>query len=177
MANYIDLLQTFTVTGGSTYNVTFSSLGSYSAYKDLMIIGTSQVNGAQTNLQFRLNGSTSGYSQITMSGSPSGAGPAYTASLDRIVYWYAGQTGTGTTNYRGLNMLYFTNFGGSQHKTCTITSAFASAGTAELNGIVATTNATWANSGAITGIAIAPNNETYPFVAGATFQLYGIKNA
>jgi len=176
MANYFDLLQTFTTTG-STYTVTFSSLGSYSAYKDIMITGTSQVNGGQTNVQFRLNGSTSGYSQITLNGAPSGAGPAWTASLDRVVYWYAAQTGSGTTNYRGLNTLYFTNFLGGQYKTCMITSMVDSAGTTDANAVVGTTHATWDNSAAISSIAISPNNLTYPFVAGATFQLYGIKNA
>lgn len=177
MANYFDLLQTYTVSGGSTYTVSFSSLGTYSAYKDLMIVGTSQVNGSQSNLQFRLNSSTSGYSQIVMGGYPTGVSPAWTASLDRVVYWYAGQTGTGTTNYRGINTLYFTNFLGGQYKTCMITSAWDSAGTVDANAIATVTHASWANSAAISTIDISPNNLTFPFVSGATFQLYGIKNA
>lgn len=142
-----------------------------------MIIGTSQVNGSQTNLQLRFNTSTSSYSQITLNAAPSSVSPAYTDALNRIVYWYAAQTGTGTTNYRGVNTLYFTNFLGSQYKTCMITSAYMSAGTADANATLGTTHATWANSAAISTIDISPNNLTYPFVSGATFQLYGIKNS
>jgi hypothetical protein len=149
--------------GSSASSVTFSSIPS--TYRDLIFVmraGTSE----NANNRMRFNGdSGNNYLMVTMQGSGSSATASSNNNLTNIpIDWSAFTTPTvGDTNHIVQIMDYSAT---DKHKT-TLNRANRAAG------FVDALACRWANTAAITTIAIIPGGGTW--LTGSTFDLYGIK--
>lgn len=168
-------MATYMLISSVTLSTTASSIEFTSipqTYTDLCILLSARNNsgGALGRTCFiTFNGNTSSYTYRLAEGTGSGV-----------------NTGSGSTRVGGITpgpvatsnvfsniITYIPNYKGSNHKSFSIDSVMENSSTSVYNTLV---NGTWANSGAITSIAIT-NDDGSSYVANSTAYLYGISNA
>ena len=155
-------IATYTVSGGSTAAVSFSSLGTYT---DIVIIENYALSTASQSV-LTFNSSTSGYSNTNLYGNGTSATSSRFTGLSGI-----GSTpGIGdTANQQNVLIRNVQNFSNSTtYKTVIQRRNDAAASTWATVGL-------WQNTAAITSITLTTAGGFYN--SGSTFTLYGIKAA
>lgn len=161
-------IATTTVSGTSTGQITFSSIGG--SYTDLVLIASGQLIASTQNLEMRLNSdSGTNYSRTAIWGTGSVASSGRTTSAAQIrldVYAYWGTTSPTTVL---VNFMNYSNT--TTYKTFLARSNNAGTGVDAEVGL-------WRSTSAITQIDLYPTVGTSEkFAAGSTFTLYGIAAA
>jgi hypothetical protein len=169
-AGAYELIST-TILGTNTASVTFSSLGTYSStYKHLQIRAvtrTTRTDASQVISYLRFNGDTaSNYSGHQLFGNGSGVGSAGEAN---ITYAYAGIDSTNqntTGNFAAYVIDILDPYSTTKNKT-----------TRSLSGLqqnaIRLMSGNWRNTASVTSIQLVA--DSYNYVAGSRFSLYGIK--
>ena len=146
--------------GSSASSVTFSSIPA--TYRDLVLVFQSAITSGSVGIKMNFNSDTgSNYSTVRMYGS--GSTTASDVNGDGTADIDVGYYGTSLSHTEIQIMDYSAT---DKHKIVlgrlTLTST----------GYVTAEAARWANTSAITSIVLQPRSST--FVAGGTFNLYGI---
>jgi len=172
MPNTFELIASSTVGAGGAASIDFTSIPS--TYTDLVV----KISGRCTrsnyfdNLNFRLNGSSTGNDQkylISYDGTSVLSGGATNIGGEVI----SSITGaTATSNTFGNAEVYIPNYAGSAYKSFSADAVTENNATANRTGFTANL---WNSTAAITYINITPQNGT--FVQYSTAYLYGVKNA
>lgn len=165
-----DLLET-TLISTNTASVTFSSLGSYSAYKHLQIRYTVRASAdTWVELWLRMNNSSSGeYARHQLRGTGSQVNSeASSASDTKIMIGQAAQTATTQAYYAGV--IDILDFGSSNKNT---TTRGLTGYTANGYDDVRLNSGLWNNTAAVTSLTILPASAN--LASGSRFSLYGIK--
>ena len=169
MPNTYTLIASNTVGVLGSASVTFSSIPS--TYTDLLIKASIRSTGAVAGYSTTFNGSSSGYSESLLYGTGSAAASASSSSASYI-NWVFNTNESGSTASTFSNCeFYIPNYAGSNNKS------ISSDNVTEQNGTSATAYldaALWANSAAITSIAMAISGTAALFAQYSTFYLYGI---
>ena len=171
-----DLITSYTVSGTSTFSVTFNSLGSYT---DLLIVTSHAGNypsNDRTQMDIRFNGDTSNsYSYFEIYGYDPTAVATQVNDTDRQYFGLLplGPSSSVQKNQTIMRILNYTN--SSYVKTFLRRST-------QMNNSNNTPQTSfsggrWNNTNAITSITIFEYSLLYYFYAGTTINLYGIKAA
>jgi hypothetical protein len=177
-AGAYDLLET-TILTTNTASVTFSSLGSYSAYKHLQLRYTARVDVSSTSFEVdlfaRINGVTTAgsYRKHQLRGNGSSVS-SESASEDLLRFGGVPADGQTSTNQFGPGIIDILDFN-STNKLKTIRwfggqVIFYASST--LDGYVQLVSGALQSTNAITSIQLFVNDN---FVPGSRFSLYGIK--
>lgn len=151
-----------TTLGSATNSVEFTSISG--SYTDLVFIGSFS-NTSNTDIYFRVNGTTTGYSVTSLYGNGSSAGSLRISNTNTWVFDPAASgVGTGQANLI-VNIMNYSN---------TTTYKTSLARTNAANYITGTTVGLWQNTAAISSVRCYGDQN---FAAGSTFTLYGIKAA
>lgn len=154
-ATYIALANT--TLGSATTTVTFSSIPA--TYRDLVLViaGTAT---ATDQMVIRFNSSTTGYSEVAMLGSASGA-TSFTATVNRL-----SQIALSTTQSNGI--MHIMDYSATdKHKTALYRNNLGGSSTYAVAG-------RWADTSAITSILLGLETGGNTFASGCSFALYGI---
>jgi hypothetical protein len=166
-----DLLET-TVLGSDTASVTFSSLGSYSAYKHLQIRMTAATT-AYPGFAIRFNsdtGSNYAYHRLSANGSTVVSGASTSAAEIRFVNALPDEA-RDNSNIFGAAIVEILDFSNSS-KNSTVRGMSGSHYTdAKQIGLY---SGLWNNTNAVTSITLL-DPSSGNFVSGSRFSLYGIK--
>jgi hypothetical protein len=166
-----DLLET-TVLGSDAASVTFSSLGSYSAYKHLQIRMVSRCTRAATiaDTFVQVNGDTgNNYAYHRMLGSGSSVGEASSINRANAFLAYT-SAANATANNFATTVFDILDFS-STSKTTTFRSLTGMVNTS--GNLIGLFSGLWNNTAAVTSINIFP--EAGNFLTGSRFSLYGYK--
>jgi len=141
-------------------SVTFSGIPQN--YRDLVIVavGTMSTNNIDISIDINSDSNNSNYSRVDMSGTTSGTTASFTVEPRRITGW--GYWGNDQVSNCIVQIMDYSVT--DKHKTLLARANRQSSG---LDAI----SLRWANTAAITSIALAPTSST--FAAGSTFNLYG----
>ena len=151
-----------TTLGSATNSVEFTSIAG--TWTDLVFIANF-ANTSNTDLYFRVNGSTTGYSATQVYGNGSSAGSTRFSNTNTWVLDPAGGgLGTGQANLI-LNIQNYSNT--TTYKTSLARTNAAGVITGAVVGL-------WRNTSAITSVRCYADQN---FVSGSTFTLYGIASA
>jgi hypothetical protein len=163
-------IATSTVSGSSTYIITFSSISA--SYTDLIIVGNLAPLSEIAALRFRFNSdSGSNYSYVQMSGNGSAA--ASTADSSQASGLISG-TLLNTTD-RTMFIMNVMNYSNTTTYKTTINRGSRAADSLAAVSVCASM---WRSTSAINSISITPNfGSTVLIPAGSTFTLYGIAAA
>lgn len=178
-AGAYDLLQT-TVLGSNTASVTFSSLGSYSAYKHLqvrMVVKLSNVAGV-ADLSMRINSDTgSNYAWHNLTGDGSSVSSGASSSTNEIVVGQMAANASDTEHHFGSAVLEILDFSNSNKNTtiralsgALIQSPSVSGGA--LVGRVNLRSSLWNDTAAVTSMSFFGSAN---ILTGSRFSLYGIR--
>jgi hypothetical protein len=176
LANDFDLLETVSITNSSTTSVTFSGLGSYSAYKHLQIrcAGSFSSGNASRWLLMSFNGDTSSnytYHYLQVEGSSGAAQTFREVNRSRIpALELMAQPRTSQFNSGVIDILDFA----SSSKTTTTKSLYGIQDINDPYWRLGMWSGLWNNTAAVTSIGLAADNSA-AFVSGSRFSLYGIK--
>jgi hypothetical protein len=163
-----DLLET-TVLGTDAASVTFSSLGSYSAYKHLQIRMTARSTG-NGNPAIQFNGVTSSsYKDHRLFGNGSSVVSDVPGTGTAISVFAAATRSSSTANAFGAAVIDILDFSSSSKNT----TVRALAGNYGALTVVEVASGVFINTAAITSIKLQLNSDNY--LAGSRFSLYGIK--
>ena len=169
MANTFVKIQTVTVGSGGASTIDFTSIPQ--TYTDLQILVSVRNDGAANsrNLYYKINGSSTSYSNKVLSGNGSAA-----SSFTDTVAMYAGDfpAANSTASVFGNAQIYIPNYVSANYKSA------SSDGVSENNGTEAyqrLSASLWSNTSAITSISIYANAGN--FVQYSTATLYGIKSS
>jgi hypothetical protein len=167
-----DLLET-TVLGSDTASITFSSLGSYSAYKHLQIRFIGRISSATTNsgnLRIQFNSDTgSNYADHTLNGTGSAVSSSANTSVVGIGVRDCLPGNNNSSGIFGAAVIDLLDFNsGLKNKT---TKALAGAYGGEID--VLLSSGVWLNTNAITSITLLDAGATN-FVTGTRASLYGM---
>jgi hypothetical protein len=171
-ASDFELLET-TVLGSDAASVTFSSLGSYSAYKHLQIRASMKSGSGTTGTSgvfIRLNGATgSVYARQHLRGNGSSMSSAGTSSQTSILFEHMATNRDEDNIFVGaiIDILDFS----SSSKNTTIRSFYGTRNSG--TSYITLGSGLWNNTAAVTSILI--EMESNNFVTGSRFSLYGIK--
>ena len=172
MPNTYTLIASNTVGSGGVASVTFSSIPA--TYTDLVVKASIRSSGTVSGYSSTFNGSSTGYSERLLYGTGSAAASASSSSASYL-NWIFNTNESGSTASTFSNCeFYIPNYAGSNNKS------ISSDNVTEQNGASATAYldaALWANSAAITSIAMAISGTSALFAQYSTFYLYGIKNS
>jgi hypothetical protein len=160
-------LATTTVSGSSTYSVTFSSISG--SYTDLILVAAnvSFSTAAQTALRFNCDtGNNYSWTVLTGSGSTAGSLRGSNVGVMQLGYYYYADVGTNYTAICQINNYSNT----TSYKTALARGNEASLGVGAAVGL-------WRNTAAITSVTFLPSYGGGYIGAGATFTLYGVKSA
>ena len=149
--------------GSSAASVTFGSIPS--GYRDLRIVFTAATSANSNNIM-QFNGDTG----TNYSGVWAGGTGTTTTSGTYNTTFMGTDSSSFTTPTLGdtTHLLQIMDYSATdKHKTVLIRGSRA-AGRAEMIA------ARWANTSAITTILLKPNNGSYTWLAGSTFELYGV---
>jgi hypothetical protein len=170
-ASSYDLLET-TVLSSSASSVTFSSLGSYSAYKHLQIRTANRTDRsgfASDDIALQMNADTgANYRNHGLYGDGSSVASFDAAASEIRIGLTSGVTET--ANIFGAFVIDILDFASSSKNT-TIRALSGKEGSGDY---IALTSGLWINTAAVTSILIKPRNATN-FIAGSRFSLYGVK--
>lgn len=170
MANTYQLINSNTVGSGGVSSVTFSSIPA--TYTDLKVVASARTNASNAYndwIVVSYNGSTTSLSFRELEGIGTSAA-SYSGSSGLAM---TANTSAHTANTFSNADLYLPNYAGSNNKSYSADGVTENNGTDSHQTILA---GLWANSAAITSIALTPNSGTL-FVQYSTFYLYGIKNS
>ena len=166
-----DLLETTTLASGAS-SVTFSGLGSYSAYQSLQIRMITRLDVATTNagLRVNLNGDTgSNYASHHIEGD--GGGVHVNAQTSQSFARIGFLPGTDIADAWCAAVFDLLDFNSSsKNSTMRTLSGWSATSTPRIY----LRSAFWNNTAAVTSIAIG-NSDTGNFFAGSRFSLYGVK--
>jgi hypothetical protein len=170
-ANSFDLLET-TLISTNTASVTFSSLGSYSAYKHLQIRMTVRGNRNSTigDIRARFNadsGSNYAFHRL-LADPPSVISQANTSQTFIRFGTFVGNNGT--ANVFSASVVDILDFGSSSKNT-TIRSLDGFKDSSSFP--IGLYSGFWNNTNAVTSIELYPESDS--FVSGTRMSLYGIK--
>jgi hypothetical protein len=164
-----DLLET-TIVGTPTSSVTFSSLGSYSAYKHLQIRATVQGSDSAF-LRIHLNNTSGGtsYAAHRLQGDGSSVSGQNNTGNDRMVLASLPTTGNESNTFMGwvVDVLDFSS--SSKNTTVRVLAGNAQASYRRI-GLY---SGLWADTSAVTSIILSPATGT--LATNSRFSLYGIK--
>lgn len=171
MATTLTLIATQTLTSNAA-NVTFTSIPA--TYTDLKLVGTfAAATGGAVGGFVTFNGTTSGYTDRFMQGVGgtgttvnSGSSPLGT---NRIYFGVAEPSSSG--GWTNID-IYIPNYTSSTNKSLNIDEV---AGLGSATTYSQQISAQWANTAAITSIALAL--DSINMTAGTSFSLYGIKKS
>ena len=171
-----DLLETTTLASGAS-SVTFSGLGSYSAYQSLQIRMITRLDVATTNagLRVNLNGDTgSNYASHHIEGDGGGVYVNAQTSQSFARIGFLPGTGIASAAWGGVifDLLDFNS--SSKNSTMRTLSGFADDSGTGSTPRIYLRSSLWNNTAAVTSIAIG-NSDTGNFFAGSRFSLYGVK--
>lgn len=162
MASTYTPIATYTVSGSSTSNYTFSSIPS--TYTDLVLIANMAETPSLGSFVYRVNSdSGSNYSTTYIDGNGTSATSGRYTSQTEARGTYEG-VGTGFGTY----ILNFQNYANTTTYKTMLTRASGAAVAAE------TTVSLWRSTSAINSITLYAGQN---FASGSTFTLYGIKAA
>ena len=156
-----------TTLGSTTASITFSSIAASWTDLRVVITGTSTAVGGFV-LFIKLNGATSGYSNLSLSGDGSSASSNMQTSQASM---YGSAFLSFSTTIPIFHTLDFLSYAGSTYKTVLITAN----GDKNGSGVEELNVALWQNTAAITSINLYPGTDS--FLTGTTATLYGIKAA
>jgi hypothetical protein len=146
--------------GSTAATVTFSSISQ--SYRDLiLVINGGTTAGDNAYLWFNADGTSGNYSNVIMNGSGSAV-----ASTTAAVGAYLKVYGSTTTTIGFQAIAQIMDFSATDKHKSVIVRDNNSANSAE------TVSARWANTAAITSIAVKANTSTW--IVGTTMDLYGI---
>lgn len=175
LANSYDLLQTVSITGGSTTSVSFSGLGSFSAYKHLQIRYAASFSSGNDSryLIMRFNGdSGANYAWHLLQGEGSGTAQTfrYTSQSYITASEVMAQPRTSQFSSGVIDLLDFS----SPNKNTTSRSLWGIVDVTSPYRRIGLYSGFWNNTAAVTSISLAADNSAV-FVVGSRFSLYGIK--
>lgn len=154
-----------TTLGSAASSVTLSSIPS--TYTDLVVVVSAKTTSAAQNLLMRVNSdSGTNYSTTLVTGSGTATGSARTSNATQGALDNYGYADTANHNITTINLMNYANT--SVNKTWLSRANNAANGTTALVGL-------WRSTSAINAIEIYIAANT--FVAGSTFNLYGIAAA
>jgi hypothetical protein len=166
-----DLLET-TLLGSDTASVTFSGLGSYSAYKHLQIRATTRLspNSTLVGSRLRMNAdSGNNYSEHILYGQAGSVTSGATTSQTSITAFTTANSAP-ANSFAGqvIDILDFSN----TNKNTTIRHLY---GALVAGGVdtIALQSGAWLNTAAVTSISFTAASGNY--LTGSRFSLYGIK--
>jgi hypothetical protein len=174
MANTYEAIATVTVGSGGAANIEFTSIPA--TYTDLLIKGSTRLNGGDAGVQLvlRFNGSTTSYSRRSLSGDGSTASSNSGSSETYMRFAYA-QESIYTANTFNNFELYIPNYAASNNKSTSTDSVVENNATLAYAALHA---GLWSNSAAITSISFFDISSVQAnFVQYSTATLYGIKNS
>jgi hypothetical protein len=171
MPNTLIPIQTYTLSS-ATASVTFSNIPQN--YTDLCLVISARVTRAVSAsvICLTFNGSSTGYSQQSITGNGASASAISTSSTTNFTYMEV-PAANATASTFGNHAIYILNYAGSTNKTVSFDSV------SENNGTTAYANLNtgiWANTAAITSMSLNEPNGNSNFAIGSTFTLYGISN-
>jgi hypothetical protein len=170
-AGAFDLLET-TVLSTATTTITFSSLGSYAAYKHLQIRAVMKDQAGSPNLNridMRFNSDTgSNYTYHYLNGNGSSVNSSAGTSQTKLQFF--DMIGGGSdTNIYGAAIIDILDFS-SANKNKTV--RVLGGGNAGSESDISLGSGAWLSTSAITSISIFGN---WDYAAGSRFSLYGVK--
>lgn len=171
-AGAFDLLET-TVLSSTASSITFSSLGSYSAYKHLQIRATVRADGTTlTGMRLRFNGdSGNNYAHHRLQGDGSSVSSNSSgANADNIFLGFR-LPGNSTANSFSALLVDILDFGSTNKNTTARIFAGYRDGVNGQN--IYLNSGMWNNTAAVTSITITQGVDN--FVSGSRFSLYGVK--
>lgn len=157
------------LTSAPASNITFMNVGNIpSIYTDLIILASLRSTQASTVEQVRIaiNGSTANFTKRFLQGSGN-TEFAYTGTDSQVGYMSSGQN---TANTFGNLMIYIPNYSGSINKA--IYADTVTENTASTEAFQVIHSGVWAQTAAITSIALSPQNGQLAQYSSAT--LYGV---
>ena len=166
-------LASVTVGSGGAASITFSNIPQDAT--DLMLVVGGRTNNTgdpQDYVNLRFNGSTSGYSFRRLYGFGSGANTDTLSSQNAIFYWFV-DAQPATSNTFGNARIYIPNYTASANKSVSIDAVTENNATNARQDLTA---GLWANTAAITSIALSPYFGS-SFVQYSTASLYKITKA
>ena len=161
--NTYTALATITLTSTDT-EVVFSSIPN--TYRDLIVVCQWGLTGSgDTIAGFRLNGATSGYTNVTMFGDTSPSPGSDTRTSDNLSFvWRIGNDGT----TKATTIIQIMDYSATdKHKTSLTRNSNLT------NSFVSATAGRWASNDAVNTVALRPWNGGN-IASGSTFSLYGI---
>jgi hypothetical protein len=166
-------LATTTVGSGGVSSVTFSAIPQ--VYTDLVIKGSvrdTDSGSTADNIYLRFNGSSSGYSEKTLTGTGAAANSYSQSSIGQIDYFASNSGGTTANTFNNFE-IYIPNYSGSNNKSVSLDSVNETNAT---NAYSYLTAGLWSNTAAITSITISIGTGTYNLAQYSTLTLYGVRN-
>jgi hypothetical protein len=170
-AGAYDLLET-TLISTNTASVTFSSLGSYSAYKHLqvrMVARSSVTNRADIHLTFNAD-STSSYAYHTLFGAGSSVASNNESATTAIQIQALATLSGSTADSFGAGILDILDFSSSNKNSTTRTLYGRALGSGFGVGLA---SGLYTKTDAITSLTLTAFQ--FNFVSGSRFSLYGVK--
>ncbi len=162
-------IQTITVGSGGSSTIQFTNIPQN--YNDLKIVASVRNTGTESSgysdaiLQF--NGTTTNYSEKMLYGI--GSSPASASQSSTGIKWFFGNSSITTASTFSNSEAYISNYTSSNTKSISIDTVVENSTTVK---ILAINSGLWANSSAITSIAIVPSSGNW--VQHSTVTLYGI---
>ncbi len=154
-----------TTLGSAAASVTFSSIPG--TYTDLVLVCDTKATSGTPNMRLQFNADTgTNYSSTVLAGNGSSAVSARYSTVAFIGVDYFGYSDTTNQKNTIINIMNYANT--TTNKTTINRANNAASGTDAIVGL-------WRNTAAITSLVIATSGSTY--VAGSTFNLYGISAA
>lgn len=164
-------LATTTVTGGSTTQITFSSISQ--SYTDLVLIAEMAPMPSITAIRFRFNGdSSSNYAYVQLSGN--GSSGTSTSDTNQVSGLVSGAISN--TSNRSMFVMNIMNYSNTTTYKTTI-----NRGSRGIDTSLAATSlcaSTWRSTSAINQVVVTPSfGGDIVIPAGCMFTLYGIASA
>lgn len=168
MANTYKLISSATVGAGGATTISFTSIPQ--TFTDLCLKLSARVESSliYSNATLAFNGTTTGYSNIRLTGNGS---TASSSTITGANFLYIGEVSgnASTSNTFGNLEVYIPNYTSANHKSASSDLASETDGTTAYAGLHAHL---WANTSAITSMTIGQGHTT--FLQYTTATLYGI---
>ena len=157
-----------TTLGSAASSVTFSSIAG--TYTDLVLVAMPKITAGSQDLTMQIGNGTvdsaTNYSRTLLFGTGSSAGSARTSNASRLDLSYYGYPTSTDFSVSIIQLMNYSNT--TTNKTVLVRSNNAATGTEAIVGL-------WRSTSAVNIITISPAGST--FIAGSTFNLYGITAA
>ena len=164
----IKLIATTVIGSGGGPNIEFANIPQTGT--DLLILASTRAAAGATvrNMNIRLNGSTSGYSERMMDSDGSGASAASTSAA--LINWSTENDSLSTANTFSNVSIYIPNYSGNAVKSLSMESSSENNATFAVNRITA---AIWSGTSPITSVQLIPESGS-SFVQNSSASIYMI---